>query len=232
MITNKCGVYKITNTINGDYYIGSSCDIQRRINCHHRLLVNNTHYNSYLQRAWNKYGENNFEFTTLLLCDVEHKLYFEQGFLDLFKPVYNAAINATAFMQGLHCTEEHKRKISEANTGRKCSKESKQKMSDVHKGIPSSMRGKHLSEEQKRKISETLKGNLPWNINKFMSEESKHKNSESQKGKHHSEESKRKNSESHKGKKPTDEAKRRMSGARKCWWAEKKITREAKNVVQ
>ena len=112
MIIKQCGIYKILNIITKDYYLGSSSNIQKRAYRHRNELASNTCPNSHLQNAWNKYGADNFEFSTILLCDVEHKLYFEQGFIDLFKPAYNKAQNATASFQGLHHTEETKRKMS------------------------------------------------------------------------------------------------------------------------
>lgn len=58
------------------------------------------------------------------------------------------------------CSEEHKRRLSEANKGKKKphSEEWKIKQSETMKGRPSPNRGKHLSEEQKRKLSESGKG--------------------------------------------------------------------------
>lgn len=50
-----------------------------------------------------------------------------------------------------HCSEETKRKISEANKGKIVSEETKKKLADAHRGI-------HPSEETKRKMSESRKG--------------------------------------------------------------------------
>jgi len=49
------------------------------------------------------------------------------------------------------CSEETKKKISEANKGRKLSEETKKKISEAHKG-------KKLSEETKKKIGEGHRG--------------------------------------------------------------------------
>src|SRR5690606_26998263 len=51
-VTNG-GVYKITNTVNGKFYIGSAGVFKDRIDEHLRALKNNTHANIILQRAWN-----------------------------------------------------------------------------------------------------------------------------------------------------------------------------------
>ena len=58
-----CGIYKITNLINGKVYIGSSNNIYKRWNNEHKYLLNiNKHFNDHLQSSWNKYGKKNFKF--------------------------------------------------------------------------------------------------------------------------------------------------------------------------
>lgn len=54
------GLYKITNTVNGKYYIGSSKEIEKRWLCHKGKLNNNTHENVHLQASFNKHGVNAF----------------------------------------------------------------------------------------------------------------------------------------------------------------------------
>ncbi len=58
-------IYKITNKINGKFYIGSTNNITKRWNNHKSKLNNGIHENSYLQLAWSKYGESSFEFSIL-----------------------------------------------------------------------------------------------------------------------------------------------------------------------
>ena len=70
----KTGVYEILNTITKERYIGSASRIGKsnslsgfyvRFEKHKSLLKSNKHYNIHLQRAYNKYGENNFNFNVL-----------------------------------------------------------------------------------------------------------------------------------------------------------------------
>jgi group I intron endonuclease len=64
-----CGVYKITNMINGKIYIGSSNNIYNRWSQHKASLNAKTHNNIHLQNAWNLYGSQNFKFEIIENCD-------------------------------------------------------------------------------------------------------------------------------------------------------------------
>ena len=63
------GIYCILNLSNGKKYIGLSRNIHRRWLEHRSELNRNEHINPHLQSAWNYYGEDNFEFFILELCD-------------------------------------------------------------------------------------------------------------------------------------------------------------------
>lgn len=67
------GVYLITNKVNNKTYVGSSKDINRRIKTHKRELAEGSHNNRKLQKDYDKYGDENFEYT-ILEKDVEHEL--------------------------------------------------------------------------------------------------------------------------------------------------------------
>lgn len=91
------GIYSITNKVNGKLYIGKSVDVVKRINTHKQSLRKGSHYNEHLQRAWNKYGEDSFEFETLEFVEVEHLTYFENYYMELYKSYnyrygYNSAL--------------------------------------------------------------------------------------------------------------------------------------------
>jgi group I intron endonuclease len=65
------GIYKITNIINGDCYIGSSVNIKERFYRHKKDLKKGKHHSIILQRAYKKYGKENFIFEVLTECDKE-----------------------------------------------------------------------------------------------------------------------------------------------------------------
>lgn len=95
----KSGVYRITNKINGKFYIGSSKDIDDRWVCHKRNLNNNDHANPILQSAWNKYGSNAFILEIIEEVNPIPKLLFEKEeyyfkSLNPFENGYNIEISA------------------------------------------------------------------------------------------------------------------------------------------
>ena len=65
-------------------------------------------------------------------------------------------------------TEEHRRKISEGNKGKKMSEEAKEKIGKAHKG-------KEISRSTRDKLSNANKGQIPWMTGKHHSEETKKK---------------------------------------------------------
>lgn len=88
-IVKKIGVYTITNLVNGKSYIGSSIDINGRWWGHLNGLRKGKHHNMLLQRAWNKYGEDSFEFKVIEVCSSEELAVREQFWLDKLE-VYNS----------------------------------------------------------------------------------------------------------------------------------------------
>ena len=75
------GIYQITNKHNLKNYIGSTRrNFHDRFRDHKRDLKKNKHHNKYLQNAWNKYGEESFEFTVLEVIDksLDKKYFLEK----------------------------------------------------------------------------------------------------------------------------------------------------------
>lgn len=79
----KIGVYKILNTVNNKYYIGSTVDsFTKRLNHHYHALLRDKHKNEHLQNAWNKYGEDKFQFIIIEVCELDQVRDREQYYLD------------------------------------------------------------------------------------------------------------------------------------------------------
>lgn len=88
------GIYKIENKTTGKLYIGSSLDIRKRWVRHLWDLKNNKHHSIILQRAWNKYGKDDFIFEIIEECTIDNLLTLEQKYLDEYLPIYNICPNA------------------------------------------------------------------------------------------------------------------------------------------
>lgn len=93
-------IYKITNTINGKYYIGSTVDFKKRKYTHTWKLNKGIHHSVYLQNAWNLYGASNFRFEILYESfDIKTDEQKELDALD-WTNVYNISRTATRWR---HC---------------------------------------------------------------------------------------------------------------------------------
>ena len=89
MRNKTCGVYKITNTITGDFYIGSSKDVKRRWNEHKRPSYWKRLPNSPMYYDMQKYGIDKFDFQILAEVEPEQLKEKEQQLIEMLKPTYN-----------------------------------------------------------------------------------------------------------------------------------------------
>lgn len=145
----KSGIYCILNKENQMRYIGQSVDIPKRFLHHKNRLRSNKHRNIHLQRAWNKYGEEAFEFQVIQYVDTDLN-YREYFWWLFFKPenCYNEATpGQDSPMSGKKHSEDTKKKISESKSGEK----------HHYYGVPFRLGFNH-SNETKKKISEKLFG--------------------------------------------------------------------------
>ncbi len=181
----KSGIYKIRNIINGKLYIGSAAKISIRLIRHKCDLNKKRHDNILLQRAWNKYGSDAFEFKIIevIIEPTKQKLIErEQFWIDWLKCVAPNGYNLRPIannMLGFKHSEETKRKMSFVQKGRIVSKEARAKTSLANKGF------KH-TEETKKKMSAKRKGikvhtdisrakMSAWQIGRKMSKEARAK---------------------------------------------------------
>lgn len=168
------GVYAICNKENGKQYIGSSVTIEKRWQRHKTDLRGGIHHSRYLQRAWNKRGEESFDFVVIKHVAPDKILEAEQEMLDKNLGEYNVSPTAANCL-GVKHDPEVGRARGEKRRGRKMSEECRRNMSEARKGSGhpqfgkkqspetiarrvASRIGKPLSEEQKRKISEAQRG--------------------------------------------------------------------------
>lgn len=144
-------IYSIRNKINGKRYIGLTRDIT-----------------SILQRAFNKYGEDNFEFSVLetLDCDFDFIVSKEIAFIQKYDSCING-YNITHGGEGtdkIILTEETKeklRKVMQGNTyalGKKHSEDTKKRQSEAMK---------HCSDIEERKLRASNILIELWNTQEF-----------------------------------------------------------------
>lgn len=83
------GVYKITNTITNDFYIGSSKNVKHRWSEHKCQSTWKYYPNKQLYLDMQKYGIDKFDFQILTIAEPEHLKEAEQQFIEKLKPTYN-----------------------------------------------------------------------------------------------------------------------------------------------
>lgn len=165
-------IYCIKNLQSGKKYIGSCKKLRNRIHLHIRTLKHQNHHSRILQRAFNKYGIENFCVEILeVVNEIKDLLNREQYYLDFYNPEYNIAKVAGSSL-GIKRTDEFKEKIRKAISGVKHPQwrkdlKSKYQLGKKHKKF-SEEGQKNCSEAQKllyktgRRIS-PLKGRIPSN---------------------------------------------------------------------
>ena len=82
-------VYKITNTVTGDFYIGSSKNIKRRWESHKWPSKWKQHPNNQMYLDMQNYGVDKFVFEVLEVVEPEELKDAEQKFIETLKPTYN-----------------------------------------------------------------------------------------------------------------------------------------------
>lgn len=147
MAAYNSGIYQIKNIKNGKVYIGSSENIERRWKSHVALLNRQAHHSSHLQSAWNRYGQESFEFSILLKCSKDELLDKEQDLLSNTRPEYNMSGIAGL----IEMTKLTKKKIGDALRGKPKSKEHREALSAAKLGRKQMPR----TEEWKEKLRQS-----------------------------------------------------------------------------
>ena len=83
-------VYKITNTVTGDFYIGSSKDVKRRWKEHKKPSTWKKCPNNPMYQDMKKHGLDKFDFQILEEVEPESLKEAEQQFIETLKPTYNS----------------------------------------------------------------------------------------------------------------------------------------------
>jgi group I intron endonuclease len=167
------GIYTITNNTTNKVYIGCSKNIKARLLNHKSFLKKNKHANMHLQRAFNKYGEESFDFEILEECKEEY-LYSQEHYwcnlLNVHNRQYGYNILGTTPTRNCIFSDETKLKMSIARKGLIRSKEHCNNISIGKKGMTSPNLGKKHSEATKLQMRKS-------HLGKLISEETRKKHS-------------------------------------------------------
>jgi group I intron endonuclease len=156
---NKSGIYKWTNKLTNDSYVGQSIDLSKRFIRYFNLSYLRNRGTLAINRALIKYGFSSFQLEILEYCDIADLNKREQYYLDTLKPRYNI-LKIAGSSSGHKLSEETKAKISQslkgvyvkeksALYGRKHSEETKALMSLKKSNVNNPLFGKTHSEETK-----------------------------------------------------------------------------------
>ena len=162
----KPGIYKIVNKTNNKIYVGSATDLKRRWREHKYKLRKGIHSNKHLLSAWNKYGEESFEFEIIEeheSLDKDYLLLRENYYIDLL----DSKVNTNGYNIREDCrsqigykhTEETKSKMR----GRVVSEETRKVLSEYAKKQDPYWKGKKRDPALMEKMRLAKVGSIPWN---------------------------------------------------------------------
>jgi group I intron endonuclease len=162
----QSGVYAITNSVTGGFYIGSSTNLVIRKRNHFTDLRCGVHCNPHLQSSWNKHGADAFRWEVVALVDEDETLATEGRLLaKLFDhPLcYNIVKEAVSGLTKQQMSPEMRERALRANVGRKQSLQSNAKRSAATRGrkrdpelvarTAAGNRGKKRTPEQRAKFA-------------------------------------------------------------------------------
>lgn len=150
------GIYRIRNLITNKVYVGQTTEnFQRRYWLHRWQLRKNKHDNNHLQRAWNKYGEENFIFEVIEVVNKEEIDEKERYWIAFYR---NSSYGCYSIQDG----------GQDKRLGRCLSAEARKKIGELNRVR---MLGSKLPDETKRKMSESRKGKRIYRKNDRLTDE-------------------------------------------------------------
>ena len=125
------GIYKITNTVTGDFYIGSSKNVKHRWAEHKCPSSLNKQPNNPMYQDMQKYGIDKFEFEIIAEVEIEELKDAEQQFIETLKPTYN-----NYYAKGLNIErhKEYQKEYQKSDKYKESLKEAQKKYKKSDKG--------------------------------------------------------------------------------------------------
>lgn len=136
----NCGIYAITNLVNGKRYVGQGINIKKRWMHHRSDLRGNYHHNKHLQAAWYKYGEQSFCFEIIEECSESDLVSREDYWITFYKTLN--------YMYGYN--------EKEAGSNGRHTKATRLKMSASHRGKHVGNKNHMFGKSVRRKITENI----------------------------------------------------------------------------
>lgn len=172
-----CGIYSIRNLVNNKRYIGQSVNIKARWNQHKNALNHGNHDNDYLQKSWNKHGEENFVFEIIEECKRQELDDRERYYIDFYKTLdenfgYNLKSGGqdhpkdsqeTIRKRAESIKENYRNnpRLKKQRSERLLKKWEDPQFRKEHSGKGNGMYGKKHTPEARKKMSENRKGKIP-----------------------------------------------------------------------
>lgn len=140
----RSGIYQILHAESGRSYIGQSVNLAKRLMEHRASLRRGAHDNRYLQRAFDKYGEDQFSFSVVEYSSPSRLTEREQFWIDRvgFDRLFNLSPSAGRSQQGVKRSLETRQRISSSKRGTKVSEHTKRLLSQHFRGIKMPPRSK------------------------------------------------------------------------------------------
>ena len=139
------GIYHIICKSSGRRYVGSSKSITHRWYAHRSALRNGKHHSKFLQRVFDKHGEDNLYFLVYEICDEK----------DLIQKENESLVSLVSL--GMELNGRKLAEIGGTRKGIKCSDEHRSKMSEAQKGKPRTQKKHVYTEDERKALSEWMK---------------------------------------------------------------------------
>lgn len=147
------GIYKITNLLNGESYIGKSVNIKRRFAEH---KIGKGHKNSLIKKAIEYFGVSNFKFEVLEECAREMMPQKEKHYIKLHKPEYNRTSGGDGRNRSL--TKEEKEVLRKHGKARWELLTSEEKEHRINNNLKGPRVGHSVSKETREKLRQANLG--------------------------------------------------------------------------
>ena len=155
------GIYYIKNIVNGKLYVGQSINVHARLS-RHKTDLRVGRDSKHLQRAYDKYGEDHFEFALFMECPIDELDFWEKYYIAEWRTqdeCFGYNLDGGGSKSRL-MSDKTKALMSKSRNGHVVSEETRRKISEHHadfSGANNPNFGKTPSEQTRKKSSASNK---------------------------------------------------------------------------